>query len=106
AHELGPVGGAVPAYILMGYPSPTRGPGFLGTSGGYVYLTDSESGPSGFARSKDLTPQRLSRRERMLAELRGDYLQRTLGGKSIAAYDATVSEAMRLSGPDFMNVFQ
>ncbi|WP_164103897.1 DUF1501 domain-containing protein [Candidatus Laterigemmans baculatus] len=106
AHQLGPVSESVPAYILMGYPSPTRGPGFLGTKGAYVYLTDTESGPSGFARPKHLTPERLDRRQRMLAKVRAEYRQRTAGGLSVADYDATVSEAMRLSGPEFMSVFQ
>lgn len=106
AHQLGAVSESVPAYVLMGYPSPTRGPGFLGPTSGYVYLTDTESGPSGFTRAKHLTPERLDRRERMLAKLRAEYRQRTSGGRSIEDYDATVSEAFRLSGPEFMDVFQ
>lgn len=106
AHQLGPVSESVPAYVLMGYPSPTRGPGFLGTKAGYVYLTDTESGPSGFTPAKNLTTARVERRERMLAKLRAEYRQRTTGGRSIEDYDATVSEALRLSGPEFMNVFQ
>ena len=106
ADQLGPVSESVPAYVLMGYPSPTRGPGFLGAPAGYIYLTDTESGPSGFARPKHLTPQRLDRRERMLAKMRAEYRQRMVGGRSVADYDATVSEALRLSGPEFMSVFQ
>lgn len=106
AHQLGAAGESVPAYILMGYPSSTRGPGFLGTQGGYIYLTDTETGPSGFSRPKHLTPKRLDRRERLLARQRAAYRQQTTGGQSIADYDATVSEALRLSGPEFMSIFQ
>ena len=37
----------VPAYVVIGYPNVTRGPGFLGAKSGYVYLTETEAGPSG-----------------------------------------------------------
>ena len=46
AHQLGPRGDNVPAYVLMGYPSASRGPGFLGAKYGHVYLTDTEAGPA------------------------------------------------------------
>jgi len=38
--------------------------------------------------------------------MRSLYLRRVQGGQSIQDYDATVGEALRLSGPKFMNVFQ
>jgi hypothetical protein len=31
SHELGPAGDGVPAYVVIGYPNVTRGPGFLGS---------------------------------------------------------------------------
>src|SRR4051812_16781340 len=37
AHELGPGGDGVPAYVVIGYPNVTRGPGFLGAEFGSVY---------------------------------------------------------------------
>ena len=40
AHERKAAAEGVPAYVVMGYPSATRGPGFLGPQSGYVYLTD------------------------------------------------------------------
>lgn len=105
AHQRGPVNENAPAYVLVGYPNVTRGPGFLGAQSGYVYLTDTNSGPAGFTRSREVTARRQSRRERLLEELRVNYLQRIHGGKTIRDYDATVSEALRLSGPEFMKVF-
>ena len=35
----------VPAYMLIGYPNVSRGPGFLGAKAGYVYLTDTDRRP-------------------------------------------------------------
>jgi hypothetical protein len=106
AHQRGAAGEGVPAYILIGYPNVTRGPGFLGARYNYVYLTDTQSGPSGFTLPPDVSVDRQSRRERLLAEVRGDYLGRAAGAKSARDYDATIAEAMRLSGPQFMQVFQ
>jgi hypothetical protein len=106
AHQRGAVGEGVPAYILIGYPNVTRGPGFLGAKYNYVYLTDTQSGPSGFTLPPDVSVDRQSRRERLLAEVRGDYLGRAAGAKTARDYDATIAEAMRLSGPQFMQVFQ
>ncbi len=106
AHQRGPANEQAPAYVVIGYPNVTRGPGFLGTKDGYVYLTDTESGPAGFTRPAHIDARRQSRRERLLAQARSDYLARTTGGRSIQDYDATISEALRLSGPQFLNVFQ
>lgn len=106
AHQRGPVSDKAPAYVLIGYPNVTRDPGFLGAKAGYVYLTDTNSGPSGITRAKDVSAKRQSRRERLLQAVRADYLQRTIGGLSVADYDATIDEALRLSGPEFMSVFQ
>src|SRR3954466_4920041 len=38
AHQRGPAADGVPAYLLIGYPNVSRGPGFLGAKYGYVYL--------------------------------------------------------------------
>jgi hypothetical protein len=48
----------VPAYILIGYPNVSRGPGFLGAKSGYVYLTDTETGPAGFTRPEYVDEKR------------------------------------------------
>jgi len=106
AHQRGPASEHAPAYVLIGYPNLTRGPGFLGAKSGYVYLTDTKAGPSGFTRAPDVSDSRQARRERLLSKIRAEYLQRTTGGSTIRDYDATVGEALRLSGPEFMHVFQ
>src|SRR5437762_1202831 len=49
-HELGPKAEGVPAYVVMGYPNVTRGPGFLGAENGYIYLTETDVGPNGLTR--------------------------------------------------------
>src|SRR5436190_7238655 len=48
AHERGAANSEVPAYMLIGYPNVSRGPGFLGAKAGYVYLTDTSAGLAGF----------------------------------------------------------
>ncbi len=106
AHQRGSVAEGVPAYVLIGYPNVTRGPGFLGARDGYVYLTDTNAGPSGFTLPDDVSPSRQTRRERLLAQVREQYLQRCGGGRNLKDYDATIAAALRLSGPQFMDVFQ
>jgi hypothetical protein len=105
AHQRGAAGENAPAYVLIGYPNVTRGPGFLGAKAGYVYLTDTNSGPAGFSRPPDVTSERQSRREHLLAKVRSEYLARTQAGQSVRDYDAALDEALRLSGPEFMRVF-
>ena len=43
--SAGPPATDVPAYVLIGYPNVSRGPGFLGPKAGYVYLTDTDRRP-------------------------------------------------------------
>ena len=57
AQQRGAAGDKVPPYVLIGYPSASRGPGFLGAEGNYVYLTDTQSGPAGLARAAEITPE-------------------------------------------------
>jgi hypothetical protein len=105
AHELGPRGDGVPAYVVMGYPSASRGPGFLGAQHGYVYLTDTELGPAGLKRPDDVNDSRQQRREALLNKLRDKYVQQNTDQKRIADYANTSSAAFRLAGPKFMSVF-
>jgi hypothetical protein len=101
AHERGAVDPAVPAYMLIGYPNVSRGPGFLGAKAGYVYLTDTESGPAGFTRPDFVTEPRAQARARLLASLKN----RIETGSAVAEYAAAQQEAMRLAGPNFMRNF-
>ena len=105
ANRRGPANEKVPAYVLIGYPNVTRGPGFLGAKDGYLYLTDTESGPAGLTRPRFLTDARERRRARLLDTLRETARERYPESTSLQSYDDVVSESRRLSGPDFMSVF-
>ncbi|MCA9084053.1 MAG: DUF1501 domain-containing protein, partial [Planctomycetaceae bacterium] len=68
-HVRGAANPEVPAYMVIGYPNVSRGPGFLGAKGGYVYLVDTESGPAGFSRPEDVSADRAARRQKLLSPL-------------------------------------
>ena len=106
AQQRGAAAEGVPAYVLIGYPNPTRGPGFLGAKHSYVYLTDTESGPAGLTRPPEITGERQARREELLAKVRREYLARTRADTLVEQYDATLGEALRLTGPQFARIFQ
>ena len=105
AHERGAAAEGVPAYMLIGYPNLTRGPGFLGQQAGYVYLTDLKAGPAGLARPAGIDSSRQQRRKQLLSTVRASGRQRFAGDELFTDYDAAVAESLRLSGPDFMKVF-
>ena len=100
AHERGAAGEGVPAYVLIGYPNVTRGPGFLGAKHGYIYLTDTQSGPVGLSRPADISAERQVRREKLLAEVREQY-GAAKTDETVKNYDATISEMLKLAGPQF-----
>jgi hypothetical protein len=106
AHQRGAAGEGVPAYVLIGYPNVTRGPGFLGARHSYVYLTDTQSGPAGLSRPPEITDQRQARREALLAKVRDGFLARAQGDTLVEQYDQTLAEALRLAGPQFGRIFQ
>jgi hypothetical protein len=106
AHERGAASDNAPAYVLIGYPNVTRGPGFLGAKAGYVYLTSTSEGPNGLSRFRGINDERQARRERLLGRVRDIYRQRTAGDKRITNYDSTIEEALRLSGPEFIKAFE
>jgi hypothetical protein len=102
AHERGAADASVPAYLLIGYPSVSRGPGFLGAKHGYIYLVDTESGPAGFTPPADLDPARAASRQRLLAPLQGQ----APSDSPLADYEIAQREALRLAGPGFRRNFQ
>ncbi|MAT14044.1 MAG: hypothetical protein CMJ46_02095 [Planctomyces sp.] len=106
AHQKGAAGDNVPAYVLMGYPNVTRGPGFLGTRHGYLYLTETAAGPKGISRPKDLSRERNLRREKLLQAVREGYVNRHQEDQLIADYDAAVEQAQAMAGPDFARIFE
>jgi hypothetical protein len=101
AHERGAADKNVPAYLLIGYPNVSRGPGFLGAKAGYVYLTDTETGPAGFTRPDFVDNNRAATRQELLKPL----MARALKSSAAADYQMAQEEALRLAGPGFMRHF-
>lgn len=95
AHQRGAAGDGVPAYVLIGYPNVTRGQGLLGSKHGYVYLTDTESGPAGLSRALEITADRQNRREELLAKVRESFVSRHQEDSYIKQYDTTIGEALQ-----------
>lgn len=102
AHERGAADPNVPAYILMGYPNVSRGPGFLGAKANYIYLLDTESGPAGFTRVEELEAGRAAARQRLLQPLQARNPDEAL----TADYAEAQRDALRLAGPGFMRHFR
>ncbi len=101
AHELGAVDPLVPAYVVVGYPNISRDPGFLGPDAGYLYVTDTESGPNGLTRPTYISEQRQSRRERLLAGFRSE----GAAPSHVRDYDDMLTRSLKLAGPGFMGAF-
>ncbi len=102
-HERGAVNEDAPPYVLIGYPNVTRGPGFLGSKYGYLYLTETGRGPAGLSRSDGISTDRQSRREQFLASLKN-----SRGATKISEfldYEAAIDQSMKLSGPEFNQAF-
>lgn len=104
AHERGAAGDGVPAYMLIGYPNVTRGPGFLGARHGYVYLTDTSQGPAGLARPEGIDAPRQARREALLGALRGSGAP--AADPRLADYEEAIDQSLKLSSPSFARTFR
>lgn len=100
AHRRGAVDPSVPAYLLIGYPNVSRGPGFLGVKDGYIYLVDTQTGPAGFTRPADIDGEREAARRNLLAAT-GE----ATDGSPLAEYAQAQREAFRLAGPGFLRHF-
>jgi hypothetical protein len=106
AHERGAAAEGAPPYVLIGYPNVTRGPGFLGSRAGYLYLTDTSQGPAGLSRPEGVSDERQSRREKALAAMReGASESRLEHDGRVHDYAAAVEQSLKLSGPEFNRVF-
>jgi len=101
AHERGAADPSVPAYMLIGYPNVSRGPGFLGSKAGFVYLVDTNTGPAGFTRQKHVDEKRAAERQKLLEAMSGP----RSSGSPLADYEETQAAALRLAGPKFMRHF-
>ncbi|MFG0266730.1 MAG: DUF1501 domain-containing protein [Rhodopirellula sp. JB055] len=104
AHERGAVNEDAPPYVLIGYPNVTRGPGFLGSKHGYLYLTETGRAPAGLSRPDGISNDRQTRREQFLATLKSSRGQSKIS--KFLDYESAMEQSMKLSGPDFTRVFQ
>ena len=104
SHELGAASDHAPAYVLIGYPNITRGPGFLGAQHNYLYLTDTNQGPAGLSRPDSISPSRQTQRNEILAELRK--IQPEVADRRQQDYERTIDQSRKLSGPEFGRSFQ
>ncbi len=105
AHERGAATDGVPAYMVIGYPNLTRGPGFLGQKAGFVYLTDLDSGPAGLSLPPDINAARRTRREQLLGTVRDAGTAKFGSDRLFNQYNSAMTESLKLAGPDFMKVF-
>ena len=106
AHQLGARTDGLPAYVVMGYPSASRGPGFLGARHSYLYLTETSLGPAALKQPHDVNPRRQQRRNALLEQLRSDYLRRNARQARVKNYVDASLEGMKLAGPEFAKVFE
>ena len=101
AQQRGAVNPKVPAYMLIGFPSVSRGPGFLGSKYGNIYLTDVKAGPAGFTRPEYLDSKRMDVRKGLLEPI----IASVPKDSTISDYESAQVEALRLAGPEFMKNF-
>lgn len=100
SHQLGAADPTTPAYVVIGYPNVARDPGFLGPQHGYLYVTDTTTGPTGLSRPDYLSKARQHRREALL-----DSLRNANENSSLHGYNDMLTQSLRLAGPEFMGVF-
>ncbi|REK10246.1 MAG: DUF1501 domain-containing protein [Planctomycetota bacterium] len=101
-----PISEAVPSYVLMGHPTPGRSPGFLGPNYGFVYLTDTESGPRGLTRPKRVDDERHRRRMRLLETAQREFANTSTGSDAVANYIEAARKGFDLAGPEFLSAFE
>src|ERR1043166_4720163 len=106
AHELRAAADGAPPYVLIGYPNVTRGPGFLGSRAGYLYLTDTSQGPAGLSRPEGVSKARQSRPEDFLADLRKAGDAKLEKDAHMHDYAAAIEQSLKLSGPSFTRAFK
>jgi len=105
SHELGAGQEGVPAYVLAGYPSVSRGAGFLGAKHSYLYLLDTEKGPAGLTRAPDITDERQARRDAILGKVRETVRETRSEDDPVAKYDTLIDESRALASGAFSEAF-
>jgi hypothetical protein len=104
-HQLGPANKTAPGYVLIGYPSISRGPGFLGSKYGFLYLTDTSKGPAGLSRPHGVNLSREQRRHALLAKVRQEGTADLPAKDPVAGYDDVIRKSHDLARGSFNNAF-
>jgi len=104
-HELGAATG-VPGYVLVGYPSVSRGPGFLGSRCGFLYLTDTRVGPAGLSRPQWIDRERAIRRADLLAKIRKSTRDSLPKDHPVLQYDDVIGQSQELVAGTFKETFE
>ena len=96
----------MPGYVLVGYPSVSRGPGFLGSRYGFLYLTDTRVGPAGLSRPTWLEPARARRRAELLDTIRKTTRDRLPADHPVVQYDDVIGQSQELAAGSFKQTFE
>lgn len=105
SHELGAGQDGVPAYVLAGYPSVSRGAGFLGAKHSYLYLLDTEKGPAGLTRAPGISDARQQRRDNLLGKVRETARGSRREDDPVLQYDTLIDESRELASGAFSRAF-
>ncbi|MEZ6089336.1 MAG: DUF1501 domain-containing protein [Pirellulaceae bacterium] len=71
---------------------------------GYLYLTDTSQGPAGLSRPDGVSPAAQAQREAFLSVLKRN--ADSTSDQRLLDYDAAIEQSLKLSGPEFMSVFE
>ena len=104
-HEL-ETGVGTPGYVLVGYPSVSRGPGFLGPRHGFMYLTDTRVGPAGLSRPAWLDAERAQRRANLLETIRKSTREHLPAGHPVLQYDDVITQSQAMAAGSLKAAFE
>ena len=100
AHERGKATDGAPAYVVMGYPNFTRGPGFWGQA--WVCLPHEYGKWTGLTRPANISTSRQDVRDRLLGVARNRLWNAIRDGRAIRQYNDAIGESQELMSGEFM----
>ena len=105
SHQLGGFDPKAPAYVVVGNPMQPRGPGFLGGKYNFVYLTDTEAGPSALRLPDGVSAQQYEEWTRTLKSFSEPYLDKHAGTPTVQAYASVMDRGFEMMSPKFQSAF-
>lgn len=106
SQQKGSLDSGIPPYVVVGYPSIMRGPGFLGPEHSFIYLTDTQKGPLALSSPEFINRERNERRNRLLRSLNSVRAGGESPNPEIARYLDSQESALTLTRGDFMKAFE